>query len=89
VQQVLQLIDHRGAAPTLLAGDFNARPESPPMEWLWEHGWQDDLKPHRGIDYVLRAPGCKLKRRSAEILNAPTASDHLPIMVTYDWPEVD
>ena len=89
VQQVLQLIDHRGAAPTLLAGDFNARPESPPMEWLWEYGWQDDLKPHRGIDYVLRAPGSKLKRRSAKILNAPTASDHLPVMVTYDWPEVD
>ena len=35
------------------------------------------------------SPGSKLKRRSAKILNAPTASDHLPVMVTYDWPEVD
>ncbi len=78
-----------GRCVPILAGDFNARPASPAMEWLWEQGWQDDLKPHRGIDYVLRAPGSKLKRRSAKILNAPTASDHLPVMVTYDWPEVD
>jgi endonuclease/exonuclease/phosphatase family metal-dependent hydrolase len=89
VQRVLQLVDHAGATPTLLAGDFNANPGSLPMAKLWEKGWQDDLAPHAGIDYVLRAPDSKLKRLAAIILKEPIASDHLPVMVTYDWPEID
>ena len=85
VQRLQQIIPQNGPAQVLLAGDFNARPGSAPMEWLWKNGWKDLLGDHQGIDYLLAPDSSHWKVRSARIVNAPVASDHMPVLVELEW----
>jgi endonuclease/exonuclease/phosphatase family metal-dependent hydrolase len=81
VQRMLQVIPESKKNLTLIAGDFNMRPKSAPMELLWEKGWSDLLEPHNGIDYLLASPGAKIKLKSSYMIDAPIASDHNPVFV--------
>lgn len=85
VQRLLQIIPKTETAQVLLAGDFNARPDSLPMERLWKNGWKDLLGDHQGIDYLLAPGSSHWKVRSARIVNAPLASDHMPVLVELEW----
>lgn len=79
VQRIIQIIPQASDSITLLAGDFNTRPQSAPMELLWERGWRDLLEPHDGIDYLLVSSKAKYDLKSSAIINEPIASDHNPV----------
>ena len=79
VQRMIQIIPNNTDNLTLLAGDFNARPQTAPMDLLWKQGWNDCLETHDGIDYLLSSPGAKVQLKSSRIIQAPLASDHNPV----------
>jgi endonuclease/exonuclease/phosphatase family metal-dependent hydrolase len=79
--------------PTLLMGDFNARPDAPEIKTLtaaWRDTWTEvgegpgctieAGKPTARIDYLLHTPS--LRPTAAEVLTT-NASDHLPVTATY------
>ena len=80
VQRLLQVIPRKDALPILLAGDFNARPGSMPMEPFWAGGWKDLLGKHQGIDYLLAPEDSPFEVRSARIMHFPLASDPMPVL---------
>ena len=81
--------------PVILAGDFNAQPDEPPMKIL--KLWFEDAagnnpqptwpssEPRVRIDYVLLKPGDDFQVLQTEIPDEPVASDHLPLVtdITY------
>lgn len=84
--------------PVILAGDFNDFPDSPVYRGLSEaliDTWSvagngpgatfpDPVSPRR-IDYVWVDRRAPLRAASANVLNSD-ASDHLPLVVEFDWP---
>jgi endonuclease/exonuclease/phosphatase family metal-dependent hydrolase len=91
--QMRQILDHIGDRPSLLGGDFNAAPDTPPMLLLRRSGQFSGAfdgentypaeRPVRRLDYVL-AP------RSWELLThdvlTDTVSSHLPVVSTFRLP---
>ncbi len=80
--------------PTLLAGDFNATPESRVMKRMLssETGWVDTAGanaaltdpadvPKMRIDYVLAAPRAKWRVLESTVIPEAVASDHRPLLV--------
>jgi len=87
------LIKDNGKVPVVLAGDFNAVPESETMQRLFTL-WVDTAgdaaaptiparNPRRRIDYILVASRENevWKTLRTEVLNEPIASDHRPVKV--------
>jgi endonuclease/exonuclease/phosphatase family metal-dependent hydrolase len=83
------LFRSNSAPAVILAGDFNAVPESAPMAALSPH-WLDISgespqptipaeKPTRRIDYILAAPKERWKAIRSSVLEEPVASDHRPV----------
>ena len=81
--------------PAILAGDLNAIPESAPLKKLAQKGWVNETlgkelktisskNPRKQIDYVLIRPKENWKVIDVEVLDAPMASDHLPILMTLE-----
>lgn len=81
------------ALPTLLAGDFNATPESRVMRLLLASsgGWRDVAEdraaptvpaeaPRSRIDYVLASPQNAWKTVEARVIPEAVASDHRPLL---------
>jgi endonuclease/exonuclease/phosphatase family metal-dependent hydrolase len=78
-----------GGAPVLLAGDFNARPASPPMTAL-EKRWTDsaapalkkNATPHRPkkIDYIFFRKDDPIKVLETRTIPDAVTSDHFPIL---------
>ncbi len=79
------------AFPVILAGDFNATPQSAPLKIL-EQQWSCATSapefltfpanaPNRQLDYIFFRPQQHYKSQSAQVLSAPRESDHLPIFV--------
>lgn len=79
--------------PVMIAGDFNARPNSEPMRLMGEHfhvfkktegnGFTIRAdKPHAEIDYIclFTDKGAKAEVKSHTVISAPVESDHLPIV---------
>jgi endonuclease/exonuclease/phosphatase family metal-dependent hydrolase len=76
--------------PAIVAGDFNAGPESGTMkammaEWVDTAGGSAGFtipagSPRRRIDYILAAPQGRWKIVRSEVLNEPVASDHRPVV---------
>ncbi|MGV3773262.1 MAG: endonuclease/exonuclease/phosphatase family protein [Verrucomicrobiales bacterium] len=75
----------------ILAGDFNARPESKTMKVMFEK-WSDASaaspaptipaeNPKHRIDYILLRPGNRWETMETKVLNEPIASDHRPVLV--------
>ncbi len=80
--------------PTLLAGDFNAVPDSRVMKRLLDPstGWVDTAgvraaltdpadTPKVRIDYVLAAPGSAWRILDSKVIPETVASDHRPVVV--------
>lgn len=85
VQRILQIAPAEGKAEVFLAGDFNAKPNSKPMETLWHRNWTDLLGKHDGIDYLLAHASDHWEVTSSETVNAPIASDHMPVFAELIW----
>lgn len=80
--------------PVILAGDFNAEPDSPIFKLFAEAGFRrceakpganlsfPADKPDKLIDYVLLRDGATLRLEDAgtEVLNEPRSSDHRPLV---------
>ena len=90
--QVLELLQHLGPAeqPTVIAGDFNARPRSEPIRRLRRH-YQDAWRPGirrgatirgRRIDYLWVS--AQLRPVRTRVVRS-TASDHLPVVTDLEW----
>ena len=89
-----ELIRKRGDTPAIIAGDFNATPDSRPIrefekEWKMPLGGPDDAsrsvtfpaeKPDRWIDYIMYRPADKWEVVEVRVLDEPVASDHRPVL---------
>ena len=85
-----ELVNKHADTPALIAGDFNATPDSRPIR-EFEKKWRiagDDAailtfpseKPNRRIDYVMYRPTDKWKVEEVRVLDEPVASDHRPVL---------
>ncbi len=83
--QLNEFADSKGDIPVILAGDFNARPTSAPMNVLLESNWLDAVAPHSRIDYVLLRKDDPWEIVDVQIIDEPVASDHDPVLVTLRW----
>ena len=89
-----ELIKKHGDKPALIAGDFNATPESAPIqefrkEWKvagWDGADAKGIltfpadKPDRRIDYVMYRPANRWEVVEVRVLDEPVASDHRPVL---------
>ncbi len=69
--------------PTILAGDFNAGPQSEPIEEILQY-WQDSFigdPAARRIDYIFYRNTDAFRGRNFKRMDEPVASDHHPIYV--------
>lgn len=91
--QAARLIELFGSdpTPTILVGDFNARPDTRPMKALLETFTDASAaapaftipaaKPTGRIDYVLLRPAGTWNPRSSRVIPEAVASDHRPVLV--------
>lgn len=84
--------------PTILAGDLNSRPATPPVQ-KFSGAWLDAAlsakpesaftfpsdKPVRRIDYVLLRPATAWRVVETLVVNEPVASDHRPVLAAVEW----
>jgi len=84
-QRLGQLFPTKDRGPTLLAGDFNSRPGSEPMNVLLNAGWLDAVSPHSVIDYVLVRQCDPWTIKEIILPDEPIASDHDPVLVVLQW----
>jgi endonuclease/exonuclease/phosphatase family metal-dependent hydrolase len=68
----------------ILAGDLNARTDSPPMREFGRQ-WADTIPQRNKIDYVLVRPGDPWRVIEAKVIPEPVASDHDPVLVVLEW----
>jgi len=80
-----ELVKPDNPIPVILAGDFNARPTSEPMNVLLESNWIDAVAPQSRIDYVLLRKDDPWEIVNVEVIDEPVASDHDPVLVTLRW----
>ncbi len=80
-----ELLAKEEGPPVILAGDFNARPDSGPMAVLLEDGWVDTVAPRSRIDYVLVRAADPWRVREVIIVDEPVASDHDPVLTVLEW----
>lgn len=71
--------------PVILAGDFNARPGSEPMNVLLDDGWLDVVAPRSRIDYILIRTSDPWRVKEIIIVDEPVASDHDPVLAILEW----
>ncbi len=86
-RRISQLLSKDEGPPVILAGDFNARPGSDPMNVLLEDGWVDVVVPRSRIDYVLVRTSDPWKVKEVIIVDEPIASDHDPVLAILEWQE--
>lgn len=84
-QRLTQLFTSKEGCPVILAGDFNARPGSEPMNVLLNADWTDAVSPRSVIDYVLVRACDPWIVREVIIVDEPIASDHDPVLVVLQW----
>lgn len=97
VEALLREFPANADLPTLLAGDFNATPDSRVMKRLLDSGtgWMDTAGDQAGltnpadqpkvrIDYVLAGPAAKWRVLESRVIPDPVASDHRPLLVTLE-----
>lgn len=79
---------------TILAGDFNAKPEEEPIRILeerWLHAMDESrapsapsVNPKSRIDYILYRPRTDFRLVSSEVLPEAMASDHRPVLAVIE-----
>lgn len=85
----------RDGRPSILAGDMNSRIDSPVMQILglrWTIASSVDLspidpaaRPQGGVDYVLFQPSDVWRMIEWNVVDAPVASDHQPVLAVLEW----
>jgi endonuclease/exonuclease/phosphatase family metal-dependent hydrolase len=83
--QLSEYANSEGDVSVILAGDFNARTTSTPMNVLLESNWLDAVAPQSRIDYVLLRKRDPWKIFDVRIIDEPVASDHDPVLVVLKW----
>jgi endonuclease/exonuclease/phosphatase family metal-dependent hydrolase len=92
-EALVKFLGERTTARTIVVGDLNAIPDSPPMRMLFEAGFVDSIeaagikpgytapavRPVIRIDYVLHSPDVEA---SDVTIRESLASDHLPVSAT-------
>lgn len=68
----------------ILAGDLNARSNTPPMREFGSQ-WTDTMPKRNKIDYVLVRPGDPWRVIETKVIPEPVASDHDPVLVVLEW----
>lgn len=87
-----EFFEKNRSSVSILVGDFNAVPQSEPMQFLLKE-WQDSAaaaaaptipaeKPAKRIDYILFRPKAAWHVVRSEVLEEPVASDHRPVLST-------
>ncbi len=71
--------------PILMAGDFNARPDSAPMQVLLEENWVDAVAPKSRIDFILLRKNDPWEIVETIIVDEPVVSDHSPVLTILKW----
>lgn len=71
--------------PILMAGDFNARPDSDPMQVLLGENWLDAVAPNSRIDFILLRKNDPWEIVETTIVDEPVVSDHDPIFTVLKW----
>jgi endonuclease/exonuclease/phosphatase family metal-dependent hydrolase len=84
-QRLHRLFPKPEGPPVILAGDFNARPDSEPMKVLFDTGWIDAVAPRSVIDYVLVRSCDPWAIEEATICDEPVTSDHDPVLVVLQF----
>ncbi|UCD49608.1 MAG: endonuclease/exonuclease/phosphatase family protein [Phycisphaerales bacterium] len=84
-RRMSRLFDKEEGPPIILAGDFNARPGSDPMNVLLQDGWTDVVAPRSRIDYILVRAADPWQVKELTILDEPVASDHDPVLAVLEW----
>lgn len=90
------MVSQQPAKTVILAGDLNARPDSPVLVKLNTflidthdpdcgpgYTYPADA-PDRRIDYILHTPDAGLRAVEARVLDEPLASDHRPLLVVFE-----
>lgn len=81
------------ALPMILAGDFNAVPESPVIAYFDKFFTRtcSDCKPtipvktpNKTIDFIMYKQGGKLKASDTKVIDEKYASDHLPVVASFE-----
>lgn len=85
VKQIRWVISRFDDAPAVLAGDFNARPGSAPMEAMLAEDWLDAAAPQSEIDYVLIRRTDAWRVAKVVVLEDRTVSDHRPVLAELEW----
>jgi endonuclease/exonuclease/phosphatase family metal-dependent hydrolase len=96
VRSLNEFFERNRSTLSILAGDFNAVPESEPMKMLLGQ-WEDSAaakaaptipaqKPAKRIDYILFQPKANWRVVRSEVLNEPIASDHRPVITKFEFP---
>jgi len=94
-QYLNERLVHDEDIPTILAGDMNARPDTPVMDLLqarWLNPPAADPspigpsgRPRMRVDYVLIRPATRWRVVESSIVNEMVASDHRPLLVVLEW----
>jgi endonuclease/exonuclease/phosphatase family metal-dependent hydrolase len=90
------LVDKHASDPAIIAGDFNATPDSAPVKEFakhWKIAGEDSAdasqpkiltfpadKPNRRIDYVMCRPAKDWNVVEVRVIDEPMASDHRPVL---------
>jgi endonuclease/exonuclease/phosphatase family metal-dependent hydrolase len=91
-QKINELFTSNNDLPTILAGDFNAQPDSTTIATLKEK-WFDttDTKPTFGnpqpslkLDYIFCRPELSFKVKQTNVIEDTVTSDHRPVLSVID-----
>ncbi|HNS21838.1 MAG TPA: endonuclease/exonuclease/phosphatase family protein [Sedimentisphaerales bacterium] len=84
-RRLSELFPSKDGNPVILAGDFNSRPGSEPMNVLLGAGWIDVVAPRSVIDYILVRACNAWAVKEVVIVDEPVASDHDPVLAVLEW----
>jgi endonuclease/exonuclease/phosphatase family metal-dependent hydrolase len=87
VKEIRKKLRGREDTPVILAGDFNARPGSSPMETMLGNDWIDATAPESVIDYILLRRQDGWRVREIKTVDDRIVSDHRPVLVELEWRE--
>ena len=84
-RQLNRLFGRPEGAPTILAGDLNAKTGSRPINELVSEKWIDATAPQSIIDYVLLRRNEAWRVVEVQTIDDRVASDHRPVLAVLEW----
>jgi|SRR5690554_348788 len=96
VQRIIEVFENE-SLPVILAGDFNAVPESTSIQTLDEKFTRSCIdnceftspqdNPRREIDFIMVSKASPLEVTRHQVIEEIYASDHRPVFASYRWTE--